>query len=137
MRSIIFAIAFYFSANIQAQTAKEIVQKADEKMRGTTSQVELTITLPSSMISQSWMGTDSKKWNLSVTPAKEITPLLSVNASLLYAPGTNLFIFFPSFQYNLATNLDISLVWQSFFAELNKTFEAVNHRGFLRMKWSF
>jgi len=77
------------------------------------------------------------RWNLIVTTSKEITPLSSANISLLYAPGTNLIIFFPSFKYNLATNLDVDLIWQSFFAELNKNLEAVNHRGFLRIKWSF
>lgn len=77
------------------------------------------------------------RWNFIVTTAKEITPLLSVNMSVLYAPGTNLIIFLPSFKYNLATNLDVDLIWQSFFTELNKDLEAVNHRGFLRIKWSF
>lgn len=43
MRFILIIIAIYFSAVLQAQTAKEIVQKADDKLRGTTSQVELTI----------------------------------------------------------------------------------------------
>lgn len=77
------------------------------------------------------------KWNFIVTSAKEFTPLLSANMSLMYAPGTNLLIIFPTFQYNMATNLDVSLVWQSFFAEMNNRFDAVNHRCFIRMKWSF
>jgi hypothetical protein len=77
------------------------------------------------------------KWNFNLTTSKEITPLLSANMSLLYAPGTNLVILLPSFKYNIATNLDIDLIWQSFFAEFNQNIEAVNHRGFLRMKWSF
>jgi hypothetical protein len=77
------------------------------------------------------------KWNMILTTAKEINPLLSANISVLYAPGTNLLIFFPSIQYNLATNLDVNLVWQSFFADVKRRFEAVNHRCFLRMKWSF
>jgi hypothetical protein len=77
------------------------------------------------------------KWNIIVTTAKEFTPLLSANMSVLYAPGTNFVILFPSLQYNLATNLDVNLVWQSFFAELNNRFEAVNHRCFLRIKWSY
>lgn len=77
------------------------------------------------------------KWNMIITTAKEITPLLSVRASVLYAPGTNLLIWLPALRYNLATNLDADLVWQSFFAELENHFEAVNHRGFLRLKWSF
>jgi hypothetical protein len=77
------------------------------------------------------------KWNVIVTTSKELTPLLSANMSMLYAPGTNLAILFPSVQYNLATNLDVNLIWQSFFAELSNRFEAVNHRCFLRIKWSF
>ena len=57
--------------------------------------------------------------------------------SVLYAPGTNLVILFPSLQYNAAENFDVNLVWQSFFSELDDSFEAVNHRCFLRLKWSF
>jgi hypothetical protein len=77
------------------------------------------------------------KWNIIVTTAKEITPLLSANISMLYAPGTNLLILLPSFQYNMATNLDVNLVWQSFLTQIDNNFEAVNHHCFLRMKWSF
>ncbi|MBK9636802.1 MAG: hypothetical protein IPO63_02955 [Bacteroidetes bacterium] len=77
------------------------------------------------------------RWNFMVTTAKEITPLLSANLSLLYSPGTNLIILLPSFKYNLASNLDVDIIWQSFFVELKKDFEAVNHRIFLRIKWSF
>jgi hypothetical protein len=77
------------------------------------------------------------KWNIMLTTSKEFTPLLSANLSVLYAPGTNLLILFPTLQYNLATNLDISLVWQSFLGERNKNLEAINHRCFIRMKWSF
>lgn len=77
------------------------------------------------------------KYNLMVTTIKELNPLLSANVSVLYSPGTNLFILFPSVQYNLATNFDVDLVWQSFFAELNSRFQAINHRCYLRIKWSF
>lgn len=77
------------------------------------------------------------KWNMVITSAKELNPLLSANMSVLYAPGTNLLILLPSLHYSIATNLDINLVWQSFFAELNKTMQGVNHRCYLRLKWSF
>jgi hypothetical protein len=77
------------------------------------------------------------KWNIIFKSAKEINPLLSANMSVLYAPGTNLLIVYPSLQYNAATNLDVNIVWQSFFAEINNRFEAFNHTCFLRMKWSF
>lgn len=55
------------------------------------------------------------KWNLIVTSSKEINPLFSASASVLYAPGTNLLIVLPSFQYSMMENLDLSLYWQSFF----------------------
>lgn len=77
------------------------------------------------------------KWNLIATASKEITPLLSANMSVLYTPGTNLLILLPSVRYNLATNLDVDIVGQSFFSELNSSFRAVSTRAFLRMKWSF
>jgi hypothetical protein len=77
------------------------------------------------------------KWNFIVTSAKEFSPLMSANMSVLFAPGTQLMILLPSFKYNLAANLDVDLIWQSFFAAINENFEAVNHRVFLRMKWSF
>ena len=77
------------------------------------------------------------KWNLIVTSSKEINPLFSASASVLYAPGTNLLIVLPSFQYSMMENLDLSLYWQSFFAELNNHLAAANHRCFLRLKWSF
>ncbi|SDM29518.1 hypothetical protein SAMN05421813_10938 [Daejeonella rubra] len=77
------------------------------------------------------------KWNSLISVAKEINPLLSVNCTALYSPGTNLLILYPSLQYNLATNLDMNFVWQSFFAELNTDFKAVNHQGFVRAKWNF
>ncbi len=77
------------------------------------------------------------KWNGAVTVSKEFTPLLSGNLSVIYAPGTNLMILLPGLKYNLATNLDFDLIWQSFFAEQHNNFESVTHRGFLRVKWNF
>lgn len=77
------------------------------------------------------------RFTVMVTTVKEITPLFSVNISSLFSPGTNLLIFLPSFQYNIATNVDVNLIWQSFFAELDPNFQAVSHRGFLRVKWNF
>lgn len=77
------------------------------------------------------------RWNIMITGAKEITPLISANMIVLYAPGTNLLIIYPTLLYNMATDLDVNLVWQSFFAELNNKFSAVQHLCFLRLKWSF
>ena len=77
------------------------------------------------------------KWNFITSTSKQITPLFSINASILYAPGTNLLLLLPSARYNLAANLDADIVWQSFFTKLNDNFEAVAHLGFFRLKWSF
>lgn len=77
------------------------------------------------------------KWNFMVTGSKEVTPLFTVGFSMLYAPGTQLIILIPSLRYNLSANLDAELIWQSFFAEINTNLEAVNHRGFVRLKYSF
>ncbi|QJB31976.1 hypothetical protein HF329_11805 [Chitinophaga oryzae] len=77
------------------------------------------------------------KWSFIVISSKEITPLLSVNVSVLYSPATNLTVFYPSLRYNIATNLDADFLWQSFFAEQRMRFGAINHRAFLRLKWSF
>ena len=77
------------------------------------------------------------KWNLIFTTAREFTPLLSGNLSFLFAPGSNLLILFPSIQYNIATNFDVDLVWQSFLSEKENQFEAINHKCLLRFKWSF
>ena len=77
------------------------------------------------------------KLNFILTMAKELNPLLTSNVSFLYAPGTNQFIIYPSFQYNLATNLDVDLIWQSYFTELNSGFEAINHQCFLRLNLSY
>ncbi len=77
------------------------------------------------------------KWNAIISTSKELNPLFSANMSLLYSPGANMFILYPSFQYSLATNLDLNLVWQSFFAEQDTGFQGVNHQGILRIKLNF
>ena len=77
------------------------------------------------------------KWNIIVTTSKQFTPLFIGSMSTVYAPGTDLLIIFPTFQYNIDTNLDITLVWQSFLSRFQNRFQAASHSAFLRMKWSF
>lgn len=77
------------------------------------------------------------KWNTVFIVGKEFTPLLSANLTTIYSPGTNLLIILPSFKYNLATNLDFDIIWQSFYAEQNENFAGVLHRSFIRLKWNF
>jgi hypothetical protein len=77
------------------------------------------------------------RWNFILTTSKEFTPLFSANMSVLYSPGTNLVVIYPTVQYNLATNLDFNFIWQSFLVSEQNKFQAVNHTAFLRLKWSF
>ena len=77
------------------------------------------------------------KWNIIATASKEISPLLSVTASVLYTPGSHLLILLPTLRYDLATNLTADLVGQSFFANQQGSFRASSTRSFLRMKWNF
>jgi hypothetical protein len=71
-----YLLTFLISASLYAQTAKEIVQKADDKMRGNTSEVELTIktTRPSwsrTMDVKAWMKGTDYSIILIQSPAKE------------------------------------------------------------------
>lgn len=77
------------------------------------------------------------KWNLLSGFAKEINPLFNIRTSIIYSPGVNMLILFPSATYNLKPNLDLDLVWQSFFTKLTTGFQAITHAGYLRGKWSF
>lgn len=77
------------------------------------------------------------KWNTLFTVGKEFTPLLSGNVATIFAPQTNLMILLPSLKYNISTNLDVDLTWQSFFAEEANQFRGISHRCFLRFKWNF
>lgn len=77
------------------------------------------------------------KWNTVLSVNKEITPLISVNTTAIYTPGTNLLILLPDFSFSLTENVGVSLVWQSFFAEGLVRFEDISHRVFIRMKWNF
>ncbi|MBE2230408.1 MAG: hypothetical protein IAE96_07195 [Chitinophagaceae bacterium] len=76
------------------------------------------------------------KWNLLTQAAKEFTPRFSGRLHLVYSPGPDLLILFPSLSYNLKTNWDLDFVWQSFFARTHG-FGAISHNAYLRLKRSF
>ncbi|MFH4968341.1 hypothetical protein V8G61_09065 [Gaetbulibacter sp. M240] len=77
------------------------------------------------------------KWNATLTVRKQFTPLFTTGLTTIYSPGTNLFLVLPGLSYNIATNLDLDFVMQSFFAEFQNTFNGLSHNIFLRTKWSF
>lgn len=77
------------------------------------------------------------RWNAILSLGKELNPITSLRMSVLYAPGTDLLILYPNLQYGMAQNLDLNIVWQSFFAGIDDDFKALNHQGLIRMKFSF
>ena len=69
-------IAICFANILHAQTAKEIVQKADEKMRGATMQAEMVIktirpTWSREMQCKTWMKGNNLAMIFIVAPAKD------------------------------------------------------------------
>jgi hypothetical protein len=76
------------------------------------------------------------RWSFLINSTKEFTPRFNGSMNIVYSPEINILILFPSFRYNLKPNLDLDIIWQSFFAE-RKIFQAFSHIGFVRLKWSF
>jgi len=77
------------------------------------------------------------KWTIATVVSKEITPLFNGNITLVYSPKVNMLILFPALKYNIASNIDLDLINQSFFYESMQKFQAISHGLFLRFKWSF
>ncbi len=102
--------------------------------RGLTEPVDDWTTVSFNLSPRNLMPT---AYNVLLSTTKEITPLFSANLGVVYTPGTHIAILLPSLQYNLSDRWDINLVWQSFYADMNDSFQAVTYRVFLRAKWSF
>lgn len=76
-------------------------------------------------------------YNVLGSVRKEITPLISGSLGVVYCPGTNISILLPSLSWNVSDRWDLSVIWQSFYADLNGTFQPITYSGFVRAKWSF
>ncbi|MFH0841746.1 MAG: hypothetical protein V1903_03900 [Bacteroidota bacterium] len=64
------------------------------------------------------------------------TPLMNIGISAMWFPDLEGYFAGPSFDYSLAENVDFSLLWQHFNAELGGAKTRMN-LGFLRVKYSF
>lgn len=76
-------------------------------------------------------------YNVLGSVRKEITPLISGSFGVVYCPGTNISILLPSLAWNVSDRWDLSIIWQSFYADLNGSFQPITNSGFFRAKWSF
>jgi len=64
------------------------------------------------------------------------TPLMNIGISAMWFPDLKGYFAGPSFDYSLAENVDFSVLWQHFNAELSGKNTRMN-LGFLRVKFSF
>ncbi len=64
------------------------------------------------------------------------TPLMNIGISAMWFPDLKGYFAGPSFDYSLAENVDFSVLWQHFNAELSGKNTRIN-LGFLRVKFSF
>ncbi|WHF52498.1 hypothetical protein QGN23_04260 [Chryseobacterium gotjawalense] len=77
------------------------------------------------------------KWTVIGTVAKELNPLLSVRSSIVFSPGTNLLILYPSLKYNIMPDFDLDFILQSFFARGNSALENLNNNLYIKATWNF
>ncbi len=64
------------------------------------------------------------------------TPLMNISLSAMWFPDLEGYFAGPSFDYSLAENVDFSLIWQHFNAEMAGSKTRIN-LAFLRIKYSF
>lgn len=76
------------------------------------------------------------KHSIVVQASYPLTPLINTNLALMYLPGVDGYYIGPGISYNLAENVDASIFYQGFSAEIAQTTQRF-HLLFLRLKWSF
>lgn len=77
------------------------------------------------------------RYNFYAGATKTITPIVSANLSVLYAPTYETLVLFPTLSINASQNLDLDVILQSFMAEYNNTYKALSSTLYFRLKWSF
>lgn len=77
------------------------------------------------------------RWSFIAITSKQFTPRFNTNLNLVYSPEIHLFIIYPSLKYTLLPHLEADVIYQSFFLELQRKFQATSHTVFARLKWKF
>lgn len=77
------------------------------------------------------------RWSFITTACKAFSPSFSSSLVLVYSPGVNLFIIYPTLKYKMLANVEADIIYQSYFIELQKQFQPTSHNFYARLKWSF
>ena len=77
------------------------------------------------------------KYSVFVNGGGAISPLLNANLAAIGAIDIGGIFLMPSIDYSLKTNLDLSLVGQSFVGQADNKWQNLSSAVFLRIKWSY
>lgn len=78
------------------------------------------------------------KMNFMIQTAKTFSPLFSGNFAVVYSPKINLLILLPTLSYSIASNWDLDLIIQSYFADnFNENFKTLGNTVNFRIRWSY
>lgn len=77
------------------------------------------------------------KWNILVGASKDITPVINGKFNYIFSPVNNMMVFLPSISFNVLSNLDLDIIWQTFLIEQLDAIRPINHNAFIRGKISF
>ena len=77
------------------------------------------------------------RWSGYAGFTKTFTPLFNASLALIYSPTQNSSIVFPSINYSVAQNFDLTLASQSFFSYEPGNFYNVAHLIMIRFSWNF
>lgn len=69
--------------------------------------------------------------------SKQINPLMTIGVSTIYSPTNNTSVVIPNIQFSVSENWDLTLLGQSYFAEVSNVYRSLNNSIFLRLKWNF
>lgn len=72
-----------------------------------------------------------------IQASKALHPLVEGSFSAIFSPTKKSLILFPVVNISLSENWDLSVVGQSFFADLQTVYKAVGNTIFLRLRWSY
>ena len=77
------------------------------------------------------------KYSLFVSGMYKFTPLILGGLAAIYSPGKDLLFVNPTFSVSLKDNLDLDMVMQSAFENLQGKYKNTASYYFIRVKWSF
>jgi hypothetical protein len=77
------------------------------------------------------------KYSFHIATLKTLSPITSLNFSVIYSPENHTTIFFPAFAWNVATNFDLDFTAQAFAAKQARTYKSIGSSVYVRGRWSF